>query len=61
LLATATIIGWLLGGPVGIGTLICAFGMGPIMQFAFFTVKFNATEIKHQNFIESYNVIKNHN
>ena len=61
LLATATIIGWLLGGPVGIGTLICAFGMGPIMQFAFFTVKFNATEIKHQNFFESYNVIKNHN
>ena len=61
LLATVTIIGWLLGGPVGIGTLICAFGMGPIMQFAFFTVKFNATEIKHQNFIESYNVIKNHN
>lgn len=61
LLATVTIIGWLLGGPVGIGTLISAFGMGPIMQFAFFTVKFNATEIKHQNFIESYNVIKNHN
>ena len=25
LLSTATLIGWLLGGPVGIGTLICAF------------------------------------
>ena len=58
LLATATLVGWLLGGPIGIGTIICAFGMGPIMQFAFFTVKFNATEIKHQNIIESINVIR---
>jgi uncharacterized membrane protein YczE len=31
LLSTATLIGWLLGGQVGIGTLICAFGSGPIM------------------------------
>lgn len=58
LLATATLVGWLLGGPIGIGTIICAFGMGPIMQFAFFTVKFNATEIRHQNIIESYKIIK---
>ena len=58
LLATATVVGWLLGGPVGIGTIICAFGMGPIMQFAFFTVKFNATEIKHQTIIESFKIIK---
>ncbi|SDB30408.1 hypothetical protein SAMN02910298_01499 [Pseudobutyrivibrio sp. YE44] len=59
LLATATVVGWLLGGPVGIGTIICAFGMGPIMQFAFFTVRFNATEIRHQTIIESFRVIKN--
>ena len=26
LLGTATLAGWLLGGPVGVGTLICAFG-----------------------------------
>lgn len=59
LLATATVVGWLLGGSVGIGTIICAFGMGPIMQFAFFTVKFNATEIRHQTILESFRVIKN--
>ncbi|SFO19162.1 Uncharacterized membrane protein YczE [Pseudobutyrivibrio sp. UC1225] len=58
LLATATVVGWLLGGPVGIGTIICAFGMGPIMQFAFFTVKFNATEIKHQTILESIRIIR---
>jgi len=53
LLSLATFIGWLLGGPVGIGTLICAFGMGPIMQFAFSTVKFDATHVHHQRLDES--------
>jgi hypothetical protein len=28
------IIGFLLGGPIGIGTVIMAFGIGPVMQFA---------------------------
>ena len=50
LLASATFIGYLLGGPVGIGTIICAFLSGPIMQFAFYTIKFDATKVKHQNF-----------
>ncbi len=58
LLATATFIGWLLGGPVGVGTFICAFGAGPIMQFAFYTVKFNATDIKHQNIIQSFKILR---
>lgn len=52
LLGMATLIGYLLGGPVGIGTIICAFCCGPIMQFAFTTVKFDATRIKHQNLAE---------
>ena len=30
---TALIAGWLLGGTVGIGTVIFAFGMGPLVQF----------------------------
>lgn len=59
LLSTATFIGWLLGGPVGIGTLICAFASGPIMQFAFFTVKFDATQVDHQNLKKSFDVYRN--
>lgn len=55
--SAATLTGWLLGGPVGLGTIICAFGAGPVMQFAFFTVKFDATGIRHQNFFESAKVI----
>ncbi len=57
LLGTATLIGWLLGGPVGVGTLICAFCAGPIMQFAFQTVRFDATRVRHQHFGESLKVL----
>lgn len=56
LLSTATLIGWILGGPVGIGTLISAFGCGPIMQIAFKTVHFDATGVRHQKLNESWRV-----
>jgi len=32
---TAVALGWLLGGPVWVGTLIAAFTIGPAVQFAF--------------------------
>ncbi|MBQ4370457.1 MAG: hypothetical protein II784_05590 [Oscillospiraceae bacterium] len=56
LLSSATLIGWLLGGPVGIGTVLCAFGTGPVMQLAFRTVRFDATGIKHQRLRDSLKV-----
>ena len=56
LLSLATFIGWLLGGPVGIGTLICAFCAGPIMQMAFTTVRFDATHVHHQHLAASVRV-----
>ena len=56
LLSTATLVGWLLGGPVGIGTILCAFASGPIMQAAFMSVKFDATGIRHQKIHESVKV-----
>lgn len=31
---TVAILGFLLGGPIGIGTALMAFGLGPIVQFA---------------------------
>ncbi len=57
LLSTATLIGWLLGGSVGIGTLICAFATGPIMQLAFRTVHFDAKSVRHQRLKESARVV----
>ncbi len=56
LLSLATFVGWLLGGPVGIGTLICAFATGPIMQMAFNSVKFDATHVHHQHLTDSVRV-----
>lgn len=60
LLSSATFVGWLLGGPVGIGTLICAFAAGPIMQLAFRTVRFDATSIRHQRLRDSVRVLFHH-
>lgn len=57
LLSLATLVGWLLGGPVGVGTLICAFCAGPIMQFAFHTVRFDATLLRHQRLRDSARVL----
>lgn len=57
LLSLATFVGWLLGGPVGVGTLICAFGTGPIMQLAFNSVHFDAAGIRHQKITESLKTI----
>lgn len=57
LLSTSTFIGWILGGPVGVGTLICAFGTGPVMQLAFRTVHFNAVHIRHQSLRDSAKVL----
>ncbi len=57
LLTLVTVVGRVLGGPIGIGTLICAFCAGPIMQFAFTTVHFDATAIHHQPLGESARVL----
>lgn len=57
LLSLATLIGWLLGGPVGIGTILCAVCTGPIMQTAFQTVHFDAARIHHQGLQASFHVL----
>jgi len=59
ILAVVTFAGWRLGGPIGIGTIICAFLTGPIMQLDFKFVKFDATAIEHQNLKESAKVFMN--
>ncbi len=56
LLVIVTTTGYFLGGPVGIGTIICAFLAGPIMQLCFDVMHFDATKIKHQNLAESIKV-----
>ena len=49
----AVFLGWLMGGPVGFGTLIAAFGTGVCIQITFSLLGFNATEVKHENLRET--------
>ena len=51
------VFGWLLDGPIGLGTVILVCLQGPIMQAAFNIMKFNPTEVDHQNLIQSIKVI----
>ena len=44
----AVIIGWQLGGMVGVGTIIAAFGIGFCVQFTFQLLHFDTTTIKHE-------------
>lgn len=59
ILALVTLCGWLLGGPIGIGTLICAFCIGPVMQLDFKIVKFKPETVAHQGIMESLKVFSN--
>ncbi|MBM7685789.1 hypothetical protein [Defluviitalea raffinosedens] len=45
---TVVLIGWLLGGPVGLGTVLAAFGIGFCIQTVFVIMKFDATSVKHE-------------
>lgn len=44
--------GWLLGGPVGIGTLISTFGAGLIMQLVYTLVRFEPRTLRHKDVLE---------
>jgi len=44
----ATLIGWLLGGMVGIGTVIAGFTIGFCVQIVFAAFKFDATAVQHE-------------
>ena len=57
MLSFATLMGWILGGPIGIGTIICAALTGPFMQIAFKIVNFNPTAIEHQSILDSFKII----
>lgn len=57
LMVSVTLIGRLLGGPVGLGTILCALLEGPFMQAAFNVLHFDPTEVKHQDIITSLRVL----
>jgi uncharacterized membrane protein YczE len=48
-----TVIGWFLGGMIGIGTIISAVAVGFCVQIVFRVFKFDVTVIKHENLRDS--------
>ena len=50
---SAVLCGWLLGGPVGIGTVLSAFGISFCIQIVFSLMKFNPTKIEHETLIST--------
>lgn len=50
--AVVLLIGYLLGGPVGIGTIISTFGAGLIMQLVYNIIQFEPRKLQHKGVIE---------
>lgn len=47
--SAVTLIGWLLGGSVGIGTLLSIFGAGFVMHIFYDAIGFEPRELKHKS------------
>jgi uncharacterized membrane protein YczE len=51
--ASAVLFGWLMGGPVGIGTVLAAFGIGLCIQVTFSLLRFDAKAVRHETLAET--------
>jgi len=45
---SAVVVGWFLGGPVGLGTVLAALGISFCIQAVFSLMKFEATMVTHE-------------
>ncbi|MFR0942020.1 MAG: hypothetical protein ACLSF2_06540 [Butyricicoccus sp.] len=48
-----TVIGFFLGGPVGVGTIISAVGLGPLINLNFAAMRFKPAEVHQENAAET--------
>ncbi|SEH35315.1 YczE/YyaS/YitT family protein [Selenomonas sp. KH1T6] len=55
--AVVLLAGWLLGGPVGIGTLISTVGAGAVMQVVYNIIRFEPRHVKHRSVAEVTQVL----
>ena len=47
------LLGWLLGGPVGLGTVLSTFGAGAVMQLVYSLLRFEPRSIRHRDLLET--------
>ncbi len=50
--AVVLLAGWLLGGPVGVGTLISTFGAGLVMQLVYGALRFEPRNVVHRDVVQ---------
>ena len=55
--STVLLAGWLMGGPVGIGTVLSTFGAGAIMQAVYSTIKFEPRDLRHKDIPEVMKIL----
>lgn len=55
--ATVTFAGWLLGGSVGIGTVISTFGAGAVMHLFFDVIGFEPRKLRHRSIKETFSIL----
>ena len=56
--AVVLLFGWLLGGPVGIGTLIGTVGAGVVMQIVYSWIGFEPRDVKHKSIMEVTRILR---
>ena len=56
--AVVLLAGWVLGGPVGVGTLISTFGAGLVMQLVYSMLHFEPRSIRHRDIVEIWKVLQ---
>ena len=55
--AVVTLVGWLRGGSVGIGTVISIFGAGVIMHLFYSAIHFEPRKLKHKSLTETMKLL----
>ena len=59
--SVVTLIGWMLGGSVGIGTVLSVFGAGVIMNLVYRFIGFEPRELKHRSIWDTVDYISSLN
>lgn len=57
---TVLVIGWILGAKVGLGSVICMFGISIIMQFTFSLLHFDVKALQHEDIFDTLKRISSH-
>ena len=52
-----TLIGWLLGGSVGIGTVISTLGAGAVMHLFYTVIHFEPRKLRHRSIKETFSIL----